>query len=64
MKSLPIPVQTKANVIGVEKAIEKRDDLVHEATSLLKHLADHGHATSQYFLADRIKPRTKWQGLK
>ena len=52
MKSLPIPVQTKANVIGVEKAIEKRDDLVHEATSLLKHLADHGHAASQYFLAD------------
>ena len=52
MKSLPIPVQTKANVIEVEKAIEKHDDLIHEATSLLKHLADRGHAASQYFLAD------------
>ena len=52
MKSLPIPVQTKANVIEVEKAIEKCDNLICEATSLLKHLADHGHAASQYFLAD------------
>ena len=52
MKSLPIPVQTKANVIEVEKAIEKCDDLVHKATSLLKHLADRGHTASQYFLAD------------
>ena len=52
MKSLPIPVQTKANVIEVEKAIEKRDDLVCEATSLLKHLADRRHTASQYFLTD------------
>ena len=52
MKSLPIPVQTKANVIEVEKAIEKRNDLVCEATSLLKHLTDRGHAALQYFLAD------------
>ena len=52
MKSLPIPVQTKANVIEVEKAIEKCDDLVHKATSLLKHLTDRGHTASQYFLAD------------
>ena len=52
MKSLPIPVQTKANVIEVEKAIEKRNDLVCEATSLLKHLTDRRHAALQYFLAD------------
>ena len=52
MKSLPIPVQTKANVIEVEKAIEKHDDLICEATSLLKHLADRGHIAPQYFLAD------------
>ena len=51
-KSLPIPVQTKGNVIEVEKAVEKRDDLIREATSLLKRLADRGHAASQYFLAD------------
>ena len=51
-KSLPIPAQTKANVIEVEKALEKRDDLVREATGLLKRLADRGHAASQYFLAD------------
>ncbi|KAF8515581.1 hypothetical protein JB92DRAFT_2914551 [Gautieria morchelliformis] len=51
-KSLPIPEPTKGNVMEVEKAIEKRDDLVREATSLLKRLADRGHAASQYFLAD------------
>lgn len=51
-KSLPIPALTKANVIEVEKALEKRDDLIREATSLLKRLADRGHAASQYFLAD------------
>ena len=51
-KSLPIPIQTKANVVEVEKAIEKCNGLVHEATSLLKRLADHRHAASQYFLTD------------
>jgi TPR repeat protein len=51
-KSLPIPALTKSNVIEVEKAIEKRDDLIREATSLLKRLADRGHPESQYFLAD------------
>jgi TPR repeat protein len=51
-KSLPIPTPTHANVIEVEKAIEKREDLIREATSLLKRLADRGHPASQYFLAD------------
>ena len=49
---MPIPVQTKANVIEVEKAIEKCNDLVREATSLLKCLTDRRHAALQYFLAD------------
>jgi TPR repeat protein len=51
-KSFPIPTQTHSNVIEVERAIEKRDDLIKEATSLLKRLADRGHPASQYFLAD------------
>lgn len=51
-KSLPIPQQTLGNVMEVEKALEKREDLVREATSLLKRLADRGHPPSQYFLAD------------
>ena len=51
-KSFPIPAMTPANVIEVEKATEKRDDLIREATSLLKRLADRGHPGSQYFLAD------------
>ncbi|KIY50458.1 HCP-like protein [Fistulina hepatica ATCC 64428] len=51
-KSLPIPALTGANVIEVEKAQEKREDLVKEATALLKRLADRGHGPSQYFLAD------------
>ena len=51
-KSLPIPIQTKANVVEVEKAIEKCNDLVHEATSLLKRLTDCRHATLQYFLTN------------
>jgi TPR repeat protein len=51
-KSLPVPVQTPGNVIEVERAIEKRDDLIKEATNLLKRLADRGHPASQYFLAD------------
>ena len=49
-KSLPIPVQTKANIIEVKKAIEKHDHLVREATSLLKCLADRRHAA--YFLTN------------
>ncbi|KAH6917069.1 Sel1 domain-containing protein [Coprinopsis sp. MPI-PUGE-AT-0042] len=51
-KSLPIPRPTPGNVMEVEKALEKREDLVKEATALLKRLADRGHAASQYFLAD------------
>ncbi|KAF8899239.1 hypothetical protein BD779DRAFT_1487685 [Infundibulicybe gibba] len=51
-KSLPIPPETPGNLLQVEKAMEKREDLVREATSLLKRLADRGHPASQYFLAD------------
>ncbi|KAH8099904.1 HCP-like protein [Cristinia sonorae] len=51
-KTMPIPVQTPGNVMEVEKAIEKREDLIREATSLLKRNADRGHMPSQYFLAD------------
>jgi uncharacterized protein len=51
-KTLPLPTPTGGNVMEVEKAQAKRDDLVREATSLLKRLADRGHGASQYFLAD------------
>ncbi|PFH46265.1 hypothetical protein AMATHDRAFT_155766 [Amanita thiersii Skay4041] len=51
-KSLPVPANTPGNLLEVEKALEKREDLVREATSLLKRLADRGHPASQYFLAD------------
>jgi TPR repeat protein len=51
-KTLPIPELTPGNVIDVEKAIDKREDLIKEATSLLKRNADRGHMPSQYFLAD------------
>jgi uncharacterized protein len=51
-KSMPIPAQTLGNVMDVERAIERREDLIREATSLLKRLADRGHPQSQYFLAD------------
>lgn len=51
-KSLPIPPSEPGNLIQVEKALEKREDLVKEATALLKRLADRGHPASQYFLAD------------
>ncbi|OAX39542.1 HCP-like protein [Rhizopogon vinicolor AM-OR11-026] len=51
-KSFPIPAPTPGNVMDIEKATEKRDDLVREATGLLKRLADRGHPASQYFLAD------------
>ncbi|KAG5723007.1 Protein SKT5 [Termitomyces sp. T112] len=51
-KSLPIPPSTPGNLLVVEKALEKREDLVKEATALLKRLADRGHPSSQYFLAD------------
>ncbi|KAH9984073.1 hypothetical protein BJV74DRAFT_776304 [Russula compacta] len=51
-KTLPIPELTPANVMDVEKAVEKREDLIKEATSLLKRNADRGHMPSQYFLAD------------
>jgi TPR repeat protein len=32
--------------------LEKRDELIREATSLLKRLADRGYPDAQYFLAD------------
>lgn len=51
-KSLPIPPSTPGNLLVVERALEKREDLVKEATALLKRLADRGHPPSQYFLAD------------
>jgi len=51
-KTLPIPELTPGNVMDVEKAVEKREDLIKEATSLLKRNADRGHMPSQYFLAD------------
>ncbi|WWC92909.1 uncharacterized protein L201_007871 [Kwoniella dendrophila CBS 6074] len=34
------------------KLIEKREELIKEATSLLKRLADRGYPDAQYFLAD------------
>ena len=51
-KTYPVPTPTPGNVIQVEKALEKRDDLVKEAVQLLKRNADRGHMPSQYFLAD------------
>ena len=51
-KSLPVPAHEPGNLLQVEKALEKREDLVREATALLKRLADRGHPASQYFLAD------------
>ncbi|KAE9409279.1 HCP-like protein [Gymnopus androsaceus JB14] len=51
-KTLPIPESQPGNLIQVEKALEKREDLIKEATALLKRLADRGHVASQYFLAD------------
>ncbi len=51
-KTMPIPALTTGNVMEVEKAVEKREDLVREAMGLLKRLADRGHPQSQYFLAD------------
>jgi TPR repeat protein len=32
--------------------VEKRDELIREATALLKRLADRGYPDAQYFLAD------------
>lgn len=51
-KSMPIPKRTPGNVMEVEKAVDKREDLIREAMGLLKRLADRGHPQSQYFLAD------------
>ena len=51
-KSMPMPEPAPGNLIQVEKAVEKREDLIREATQLLKRLADRGHASAQYFLAD------------
>lgn len=51
-KTMPMPEPTAGNVMQVEKAEQKREDLIREATSLLKRNADRGHMPSQYFLAD------------
>lgn len=51
-KTWPIPPNTPGNLIEVERALERRENLIHEATALLKRLADRGHPQSQYFLAD------------
>lgn len=51
-KTYPIPERTPGNVMEIEKAIEKRENLITEALALLKRLADRGHPASQYFLAD------------
>ena len=51
-KTYPIPERTPGNVMEIERAIEKRDNLITEALALLKRLADRGHPASQYFLAD------------
>jgi len=51
-KTMPIPALTPGNVMVVEKAVKKREDLVLEAMALLKRNADRGHMPSQYFLAD------------
>ncbi|KAI0793532.1 HCP-like protein [Abortiporus biennis] len=51
-KTLPIPPPTPGNVMEVEKALEKREELIKEAMGLLKRNADRGHMPSQYFLAD------------
>ena len=51
-KSFPIPEPTPGNPMEVERAIQKRDDLIKEGLALLKRLADRGHMPSQYALAD------------
>ncbi|KAH9911997.1 HCP-like protein [Fomitopsis serialis] len=51
-KTMPMPVPTLGNVMEIEKAEQKREDLIREAMALLKRLADRGHMPSQYFLAD------------
>lgn len=51
-KTWPIPPNTPGNLLDVEKALDRRENLIHEATALLKRLADRGHPASQYFLAD------------
>lgn len=52
VKGLPIPTLATAGQIEIEKITEKREEMVREATGLLKKLADRGHPDSQYFLAD------------
>ena len=53
-KHWPIPIAEPSgvNILDIEKAQNKREDLYREATSLLRKLADRGHMPSQYFLAD------------
>jgi TPR repeat protein len=38
--------------VGGHALSDKRDELIKEATALLKKLADRGHPDAQYFLAD------------
>ncbi|KIJ53911.1 hypothetical protein M422DRAFT_64194 [Sphaerobolus stellatus SS14] len=51
-KNWVLPTLTKSNVLLVESESEKRDQLIREATGLLKRAADRSHAPSQYLLAD------------
>jgi hypothetical protein len=45
-KMLPIPKLMSANMIDIEKVIDKHEDLIKEATSLLKWNTDCGHMPS------------------
>ncbi|KAI6031303.1 HCP-like protein [Pisolithus microcarpus] len=44
-KSVHIPDPTPGNVVEIEKALEKRDNLIHEAIALLKHCYANGIGT-------------------
>ncbi|KAG8803725.1 hypothetical protein FRC17_006128, partial [Serendipita sp. 399] len=53
-KSIVVPPadSTYSNQLEIEKANEKRESYVKEAISLLKKIADRGHALAEYTLAD------------
>jgi TPR repeat protein len=51
-KGIPIPALAHGNQIEIERITERKEELIREATGLLKKLADRGHPPSQYFLAD------------
>lgn len=53
-KSIVVPPadSTYSNQLEIEKANEKRESYIKEATSLLKKIADRGHVLAQYTLAD------------